>query len=195
MDTARPAAPISTTALSAIGILRQAITRDLVDGDTGAAMWLIVAVGALLVAVAAVLLGYVIRLAILAVLFVAGPLVLACYALPGAERAAAWWWRALAAVLVGQVGQALCLAIALRIFFSAGGIPDPASPINDPSMFVFAALGVIWLMGWLPFWMLRQGKPGGGNGLLGWFIASKTLGALGGRASNDPRGWPFRPSL
>ena len=76
---------------------------------------------ALVVVVLALILGasYVLRVAVLVGLTVAGPLALAGHALPQTEALARWWWRGITACLAIPVAQSLALITALRVFFHA----------------------------------------------------------------------------
>ena len=59
------------------------------------------------------------RAALVAILVAGAPLALALHALPQTNGLARLWWRALATALGVQVGQALVLVVALRVFFDA----------------------------------------------------------------------------
>lgn len=77
---------------------------------------------------------YVVRVANLVVLTVAGPILIAAYALPRGEGAARMWWRALCGCLLVQVGQALMLAVAMRVLFDSDGqraLGIPGGPLMD----------------------------------------------------------------
>src|SRR5215216_4515109 len=63
--------------------------------------------------------SYVLRVAVLVGLTVAGPLALAGHALPQTEALARWWWRGVTACLAIPVAQSLALITALRVFFHA----------------------------------------------------------------------------
>ncbi|MCI2420054.1 hypothetical protein MOQ72_21670 [Saccharopolyspora sp. K220] len=77
---------------------------------------------ALVVMIIAVLLTYVVRIALTVILLASAPLVLMCHALPQTESLALWWWKAFGAVLAVQVAQSLTFIAALKIFYLPGGI-------------------------------------------------------------------------
>src|SRR5262249_54057976 len=147
--------------------------------------WLIFVVAALVILLVVLLVGFAIRLALLAMLVVAAPLALACHALPHLETLAHWWWRTFAAVLGIQVGQALVFAVAVRVFFpEAGGHSPLGSGPTEPVMMLILALAVIVIMVKVPVWALRAANPGQRRSLLGsmirTYLAFKTFGLLKG---------------
>jgi hypothetical protein len=172
---------------SAAEAMRQTLNAVMLPGTS---LWVIFVVAAMLVLIVALVIGAVVRVVLLANLLVAAPLALACHALPQTERLAGWWWRAFGALLAGQLGQALVLAVALRALFTPGGMPtlptfntgqvasDPLAPVLN----LFLLLGVVGIMVNLPFWMLSAAKLGQGRSLLGNLIrtyaAYKTLGLV-----------------
>ncbi|MEV0700078.1 hypothetical protein AB0I53_19525 [Saccharopolyspora sp. NPDC050389] len=85
-------------------------------------LYVVFTVLALVVMIIAVLLTYVVRIALTVLLLAAAPLVLMCHALPQTESIAFWWWRVFGAVLVVQVAQSLAFISALKIFYLPGGI-------------------------------------------------------------------------
>jgi hypothetical protein len=93
-----------------------------------------------LIALVAVVLGLclacvgIVRVCTVVVLVAAAPLFLIGYALPQTEGAARLWWRALMGCLAVQVGQAVVITTAVRVFFAApeGGILGlPHSALMD----------------------------------------------------------------
>jgi hypothetical protein len=118
---------------------------------------------AFVVVVLAVVLAasYVIRVAVLVALAVAGPLALACHALPQTEGVARWWWRALAACLAVPVAQSLALITALRVFLHADGdrvLGLGAARLVD----LLVAVCLLWLLARIPAWAARMvfvGRP------------------------------------
>jgi hypothetical protein len=193
--------------------------RDLITNadQREGGLWLIFVVAAFLVIVVFIVIGYVMRLALLAILTVAAPLALSCHALPGLDRLAAWWWRALVATLGAQFAQALTFVIALRVFLAPGGLGNNGQ-LAEPVMRLFLALGVVLIMAMIPIHVMRAAKIGQGGSLIGTamktVLAVKTLGALragahtagthsrtrprpttpaavAGRPRTAPRSWPF----
>lgn len=113
-----------------------------------------------LIAIAVVVLAlgligvYFLRVATMVVLVAAAPLFLAAGALPQTEGAARLWWRALVGCLGVQVGQALVLITAVRVFFDADGrrlMGLPGGPLMD--LVVVGCL--FWLMLRIPTYARR----------------------------------------
>jgi hypothetical protein len=127
------------------------------------------------------------RAALVAILVAGAPLALALHALPHTEGLARLWWRALAAALGVQVGQALVLVVALRVFFDA----DRARVLGIGSGRLADLLvsgGLFWLLLRIPGWARRAvfGPRGGGLGRMvrSWAIylaASRFLPVRGRR--------------
>ena len=119
---------------------------------------------ALVVVVLAVILGasYVLRVAVLVALTVAGPLALACHALPQTEALARWWWRAVTACLAIPVAQSLALITALRVFFHADR--DRVLGLGSARLVdLLVAVCLLWLLARIPTWAVRMvfvGRPG-----------------------------------
>ncbi|KAA5825504.1 hypothetical protein F1721_32825 [Saccharopolyspora hirsuta] len=70
----------------------------------------------------AVMLTYVVRVALTVLVLVAAPLALLCHAMPQTEPIALWWWKAFAGLLAVQVGQSLVFIATIKIFFLPGGV-------------------------------------------------------------------------
>jgi hypothetical protein len=140
--------------------------------------------------VAALALGLLItcvgRAALVAILVAGAPLALALHALPHTEGLARLWWRALAAALGVQVGQALVLVVALRVFFDS----DRARVLGIGTGRLADLLisgGLLWLLLRIPGWARRAvfGPRGGGLGRMvrGWaiYLAASRFLPLRGR--------------
>jgi hypothetical protein len=84
------------------------------DTSSGLLIFLAIALAVMAVGLVA---AYVVRVSLLIVLIAGAPLALACHALPAIEGLAHLWWRAFAGCLGIQVGQALMLGMAVRVFF------------------------------------------------------------------------------
>ena len=112
----------------------------------------------LVVVVLALILGanYVLRVAVLVGLTVAGPLALAGHALPQTEALARWWWRAVTACLAIPVAQSLALITALRVFFHAD---------QDRVLGLGSARLVDLLVATCLLWLLAHPHLGGPHGL------------------------------
>lgn len=99
--------------------------------------------------------SYVVRVALTIFLIAAAPLALICHALPQTDGVAQLWWRAFAACLGVQVGQALALVAALRVFFGT----DRASVLGLGASGQLIDLVVVaclfWILARLPVWAAR----------------------------------------
>jgi hypothetical protein len=119
---------------------------------------------ALVVVVLALILGasYVLRVAVLVGLTVAGPLALAGHALPQTEALARWWWRGVTACLAIPVAQSLALITALRVFFHAD--QDRVLGLGSARLVdLLVATCLLWLLARIPTWAVRMvfvGRPG-----------------------------------
>jgi hypothetical protein len=156
-----------------------ATVRQMLAADfDGGALWLVLLLVAMVVLIAAVVLGYALRLVQFTLVVAVAPLALACYAVPGAESVARWWWRALIAVLVIQLGQALCLAMAMTVFFTPAAGAGPPSPWSA-AFGVFLMLATVWIMARIPGWARANARfsgPSMAGGLVKGLIMIKTLG-------------------
>ena len=119
---------------------------------------------AVVVVVLALILGasYVLRVAVLVGLTVAGPLALAGHALPQTEALARWWWRGITACLAIPVAQSLALITALRVFFHAD--QDRVLGLGSARLVdLLVATCLLWLLARIPTWAVRMvfvGRPG-----------------------------------
>jgi hypothetical protein len=138
-------------------------------------------VGALVV-LAVVLAGTCLVRALLVVfLVVAAPVMLAAHALPQTEGLARLWWRAVVACLGVQVGQALVLVMAVRVFLEADRrdvLPLGGGHLVD----VMVACCLLWLLIRIPAWAARAVVHGGLRSTLVRLVKSvivvRTVGAV-----------------
>ncbi|WP_306356763.1 MULTISPECIES: hypothetical protein [unclassified Nocardia] len=129
---------------------------------------------ALAVVLVVLLISYIIRVALTTVLVIAAPLAMMCYALPGTDGVARWWWRAFTACLAIQVLQSLVLITGLQVWLSPGGWgffgPDRSGLVN---VLVAIAMGLILIK--IPSWLLASLKLGHGRTLVGSLVRSFVL--------------------
>jgi hypothetical protein len=144
---------------------------------------------AALVMAIVVVMTFVLRMALLVVLIGVAPLALMCHATPQTEGLAYAWWRAFATCLGMQLGQAVIILAAVRVFLTPAGPQVLGMPASAGGLLaVLVCLTMLWLLVKLPSWMkhLILGPLGGrhGRGLIGQVIHAvvmlKTLGALAG---------------
>jgi hypothetical protein len=129
-------------------------TLALAPLDTSSGLLILVALVIAVMALALVA-TYVIRVSLLIVLVAGAPLALACHALPKAEGLAYLWWRAFAGCFGVQLGQALVLAMAVRVFFQADrahvlGLQGSAHLVD---LIVVGCL--LWMLLRIPVWVSR----------------------------------------
>jgi len=129
-------------------------TLALAPLDTSSGLLILIALVIAVMALALVA-TYVIRVALLIVLIAGAPLALACHALSKAEGLAYLWWRAFTGCFGIQLGQALVLAIAVRVFFQADrahvlGLQGSAHLVD---LIVVGCL--LWMLLRIPVWVSR----------------------------------------
>jgi hypothetical protein len=129
-------------------------TLALAPLDTSSGLLILVALVIAIMALALVA-TYVIRVALLIVLVAGAPLALACHALPKAEGLAYLWWRAFAGCFGVQLGQALVLAMAVRVFFEAdrANVLGLAGSAHLVDLIVVGCL--LWMLLRIPVWVSR----------------------------------------
>lgn len=148
---------------------------------------------AIVVMAVIVIITFILRIMLLVILIGVAPLVLALHALPQTESLAYTWWRAVAACLGLQIGQAVIVLATIRIFLSPTdstvfGLPNSGTALLN----VLVALSMLWLLIKLPAWTKRfvLGSAGG-RGLVRQTISAvvmvKTLGATAGALAGHRR--------
>ncbi|MEU6564184.1 hypothetical protein [Nocardia nova] len=152
----------------------------------------------LVVALVALLIGWVVRVAITITLIVAAPLALMCHALPITEPIARWWWRSMAACLAIQVIQSLALITATRVMLSPDGWQMTGANANSGLINLLISIALVGLLAKAPFWMLQSMRIGSGRSLVGGlvrsYIAYKTFGMLRGGAKGSTARRPRKPT-
>jgi hypothetical protein len=148
------------------GMAEMIVGGHLADGMIGVAplggtLHLAIITLILLVLVAGVLVGYLARAAMIALLAVAAPLALACHGLPQTEGVAKLWWRALGGCLAIQLAQAVALAVAVRLYFAPGnsilGQPNPGQLET-----LLSGVCLFWVLWKIPSWTVQvilRGTP------------------------------------
>jgi hypothetical protein len=199
-------------AIEAVNALTAAITGQGVDGQ-GAAdaieeilnqpvaggmppiLFALLILAALVMAIVVVM-TFVLRIALLVMLLGVAPLALTGHATPMTEGLAYAWWRAFAACLGIQLGQAVIILATIRVFLTPTGPQVLGMPATTGGLLsILVCLTMLWLLIKLPGWMkhLILGPLGrrNGRGLVAQIIHAvvllKTLGALagaGGRTSH-----------
>ncbi|MFJ3779825.1 hypothetical protein ACIPX0_50005 [Streptomyces sp. NPDC090075] len=174
-------------------------TFDTSDGNIFAVLLWVVVICVLV----AVLLTFVVRVALTVMLIVAAPLALICHALPQTDGIARWWWKAFGGVLAVQVAQSLALITGIRVFLSPGGFaPDGLFGMTKNGLVnVLMTLALMYIVFKIPFWVLGSLRISGGRSFAGSAVRSyamyRTLGLLRGSnaAHATTRRSSTRPSL
>ncbi|MEV7012680.1 hypothetical protein [Streptosporangium sp. NPDC051022] len=152
----------------------------------------------------ALLITFVLRVALTTLLVVAAPLALACHALPQTEGLAQLWWRVFSGLLVIQICQSLTLVTAVRVFFNQGGREivglDGSGQLYNLLLALVLLILLVRIPGWVSRAMFLPGGRGRGLGVvrivryaLAYKLTSPLLGALhlrrggGGRAAGTAR--------
>jgi hypothetical protein len=152
-------------------------------------MWL-VAIGVLV----ALLLTFVVRVALTIILIVSAPLALICHTLPQTDGIARWWWKAFGGVLAIQVVQSLALITGVRVFLTPGGFGSGGLfGLNDNGLVnVLVTLALMYVVFKIPFWILGSIRFGSGRSFVGsvarGFVMYKTLGLLRGGGGTGAAG-------
>ncbi|GLZ30834.1 hypothetical protein Lesp02_30230 [Lentzea sp. NBRC 105346] len=158
------------------------VTNSLLTGGMFAGFLSLV----LTILLVALLVGYVVRVALTVILLAGAPLALMCHGLPQTEGVAHWFWRTGAGVLGIQVGQSLTLICALKVFLQPGGFTFFGAPTPDGIINLIVLIALVWILVKIPTWVLRQAQIIGGRrsfvgGLVRAFVFGKAMGLLGGR--------------
>ncbi|MFF4602803.1 hypothetical protein ACFY12_08635 [Streptomyces sp. NPDC001339] len=130
-------------------------------GAAGLKLYLVILAIAVIALVLAVLIGFMVRVAVMALLAVCAPLALACHAHPATDPVARLWWRALAGCLIIQIAQSVTFILALKLFF-APGASTLGIPKSDQLGTLLAGLGLFWVLFKIPGWALQvvlRGTP------------------------------------
>jgi hypothetical protein len=179
-----------------------AALSNLLNGNTSDGIFLILLDIGAQVMLIAILLTYIIRVALTMVLAVAAPLALSLHALPQTDHLARLWWRAITGCFLVQLGQSLTFVLALDVMLdpsAASGVFGLPSGSELTDVLVFLALA--WILIKIPTWVGRSVFGAGGGSMLSRLvktvIAYKTLGMLKGKVGakkpTAPRPVPNRP--
>ncbi|MFI0772946.1 hypothetical protein ACH4TQ_50240 [Streptomyces sp. NPDC021218] len=123
-------------------------------GSPGLKIYLLILAIVLLVLVLAVLIGFVVRVMVMALLAISGPLALACHAHPLTDPVARLWWRGLAGCLVIQVAQSMAFIVALKLFFAPGATALGVA-YSDQLGTMLAGLALFWVLFKIPGWTMQ----------------------------------------
>lgn len=144
-------------------------------------MWVVV-IGVLV----ALLLTYVVRVALTVILVAGAPLALMCHALPQTDGVARWWWRTFGGVLAIQVAQSLTLITGIRVFLNSGGLAGKGlfGDASSGLVNLLVTLALTYILFKIPFWILGSVRVSQGRSFVGRaaraYLMYQTLGMLRG---------------
>ncbi|MFE0099813.1 hypothetical protein [Streptomyces sp. NPDC059009] len=137
--------------------------------------------GVVAVVLVALLVTYVVRVALTILLIAGAPLALMCHALPLTEGVARWWWRTFAGLLAIQVAQSAALVVGIRVFLTPGNF-SPFGPTRDGFVAVLVVLALMYILFKIPFWILSSVRVSRGRSFAGRMVRAmvmyKTFGLL-----------------
>ncbi|MEI5009110.1 hypothetical protein RB196_19075 [Streptomyces sp. PmtA] len=169
-----------------------------VFGAPGVQLYLLLLALVMIALVLAVLIGFLVRVAVMALLAVCAPLMLACHAHPLTDPIARLWWRALGGCLVIQVAQSVTFVLALKLFF-APGATTLGIPRSDQLGTMLAGVSLFWVLFKIPGWTLQvvlRGspiqQPGGGLRVLKHLAMYRLVRPLLPRTCPAASRWPGR---
>lgn len=130
----------------------------------------------LLVVVLFLLVANLLRLVIVVVLAVGGPILHALGVIPATEGFAKGWWHALAACLVAPVVQALLLVVGVWIAFTSDGpfaafSGHPWSNLIDQAVLI----AIVAMMAVSPVWMLKKALGGSARQVTRALVAGRRM--------------------
>ena len=174
--------------------LAQLITSAIATGGTDQTSdgLFVVVLGLVVAAVLlALLLSFIVRVALTIVLIAGAPIALMFHALPHTDGIARWWWRTFAALLAIQLVQSLTLVVGLRVLLTPGGLGLFGLPTDTGFITLLVVLALLYILFKIPFWLLAAARIGHGRTLLGslvrGFVAYKTFGLVTGRSHRGHR--------
>ena len=163
--------------------LAQLITSAVATGgtdQTSDGLFLVV-LGLVVAAVLlALLLSFIVRVALTIVLIAGAPIALMFHALPHTDGIARWWWRTFAALLAIQLVQSLTLVVGLRVLLTPGGLGLFGLPTDTGFITLLVVLALLYILFKIPFWLLAAARIGHGR------YAARARWCAGS--------WPTRPS-
>ncbi|WP_269853955.1 hypothetical protein [Streptomyces sp. RPT161] len=143
---------LGSTTVSGKGIAQQLIGQVLLP--SGGALYGLILGLIVLALIFGVLIGYTVRVALIAVLAACAPLALSCHALPVTDGIARLWWRGIAGCLVIQLAQSTVFVVGLKLYFTPDntifGVPNPSQLSN-----LLAGLCLFWVLVKIPGWTAR----------------------------------------
>ncbi|WP_331738711.1 hypothetical protein [Embleya sp. NBC_00896] len=144
--------------------------------NPSAALYLIVMALVALVLLVGLLLGFVIRVALVMLLAAVAPLALAGHATPFTEGMARVWWRAFIGTLIMQFAQSVTLIVGLRAMYAKGNTVFGV-PTADGLSAMLTGIALFWILLKIPGWVGKTvfsgtpiTGPRPGSGLIGRVI-------------------------
>lgn len=141
----------------------------------------------------ALLITYIVRVALIVILAVSAPMALACHALPQTDGLARLWWRAVIGTLAVQVAQSLTLIVALQVMLDPGGQTGLGIPTGGGLVDLLVFLALFWILIKIPSWIGRTvfaGAPNSAMSIAKEVVVYKALGAVGQMLKRAPKKVP-----
>ncbi|MGO1053259.1 hypothetical protein [Crossiella sp. CA198] len=140
---------------------------------------------AVAIGVIAVLLTYIVRVALTVILIVAAPLLLMGHALSVSDGVARWWWKAFGGCLAVQLAQSLTLITALRVILAPGF--TVFGPTTGGLVNLLVGLALLYILVKIPFWIFKPLKISQGRSLMGGLLRAYVIGKTFGLVSGHRR--------
>ncbi|MEV6820954.1 hypothetical protein AB0M72_19590 [Nocardiopsis dassonvillei] len=148
---------ISVTMLdgaASVDNITETLARVLGDpGGEALLVLLLMLIGSLLVFF--FMLAAIVRIVLWILLTAIAPLALACHALPQIDGLARLWWRAMGALMVIQIAQAIVLRLMVVLFLSRDAAPDFVEAAQGV-MDVLLIICCMYVLVRIPFWAFKQ---------------------------------------
>lgn len=166
--------------------------KDLIIGALTGGIWIIFLGIALAGMLVALLVTYIVRVALTFAVIAGAPIALMFHALPQTEGIGYWWWRVLGGCLAIQVIQSMALITMMRLFFAPGGF-TMFGPNVDGLVNLLVAIALIYILFRIPGWILGAAHVGGGRrSMIGTlargFVLYRAFRHFGGVAQAGGRG-------
>ena len=107
----------------------------------------------------ALLLTYVVRVALTVILVAGAPIALMFHALPHTDGIARWWWRTFTALLAIQLVQSLTLIAGTQVLLGPDGFGLFGLPNTDGLTSLLVTLALLYILFKIPFWLLAASRP------------------------------------
>ncbi|MEV0318174.1 hypothetical protein ACIBKX_07910 [Streptomyces sp. NPDC050658] len=155
--------------------------------DSNSGIFMVLMWGVVAVVLVALLVTYIVRVALTILLIAGAPLALMCHALPMTDGVARWWWRIFGGLLVIQVAQSMALIVAIRVFLTPGNF-SPFGSTRNGFVSVLVVLGIMYILFKIPFWILGSARVGHGRSFAGRILRAAVAYRIFGMVRAAARG-------